>query len=128
MPVYRIESQDRSTRTVSAARVIVLGDDVRFQTSVAGQWRAVDTVPLHFLRRVQRRFNEADGRLRWVDEREVNDAAAALAPQERDADAAVAEEQPPATPSPADLPSRPAPAAPPLPVVSCRQCPLPELR
>jgi hypothetical protein len=74
MPVYRIESQDGLSRTVSAVRVVVLGDDVRFQTSVAGQWRVVDTVPLHSLRRVQRRFNEADGRLRWVDEREVNDA------------------------------------------------------
>jgi hypothetical protein len=116
MPVYRIESQDAPTRTVSAARVVVLGDDVRFQTSVAGQWRVVDTVPLHSLRRVQRRFNEADGRLRWMDEREVNDAAAALAPGTADADATAGD--PPAAPAAADLPSRPAPAATSPPVVS----------
>jgi Zn ribbon nucleic-acid-binding protein len=108
---------------VSAGRVVVLGDDVRFQTSVAGQWRTVDTVPLRQLRRVQRRFNEADGRLRWVDEREVNDAAAALAPQDADADAV--EQDLPAAPAATDLPSRPAPAAPPLPVVSAAdvRCP-----
>jgi Zn ribbon nucleic-acid-binding protein len=125
MPVYRIESRDGRTRTVSAGRVVVLGDDVRFQTSVAGQWRVVDMVPLRQLRRVQRRFNEADGRLRWVDECEVNDAAAALAPQQPDADAAVAEETSPAAPSAAEVPSRPAPAATPLPVVSAAdvRCP-----
>jgi Zn ribbon nucleic-acid-binding protein len=125
MPVYRIESQDGPTRTVSAARVVVLGDDVRFQTSVAAQWRTVDTIPLHRLRRVQRRFNEADGRLRWVDEREVNAAAAALALQDADADADADVDDLPAAPSAAERPSRPAPAAPPLPVVSAAdvRCP-----
>lgn len=77
MPVFRIEDVRGSTRTVTAARVVTLDGDVRFQTSVAGQWRPVDTAPLVEVRRVQRRYNEADGRLRWVDEHVVNDAAAA---------------------------------------------------
>jgi predicted RNA-binding Zn-ribbon protein involved in translation (DUF1610 family) len=123
MPVYRIESQDQPSRTVSAGRVVVLGANVRFQTAVAGQWRVVDSVPLHSLRRVQRRFNEADGRLRWVDEREVNDAVARLAPQ--DADAGAAEDDLPAAPAAAHQPSRRAEAATPLPVVSAAdvRCP-----
>jgi Zn ribbon nucleic-acid-binding protein len=124
MPVYRIESSDQPTRTVSAARVVVLGDDVRFQTAVAGQWRVVDSVPLHSLRRVQRRCNEADGRLRWVDEREVNEAAAALAPQTAAAGAAH-DDRPAAPAAAADPPGRPTPAPTPPPVVSAAdvRCP-----
>jgi len=122
MPVYRIESHAGPTRTVTAGRVVVLDDDVRFQTAVGGQWRVVDSVPLEQLRRVQRRFNEADGRLRWVDEREVNDAAAALAP--RHDEAVVTEGERPAARG-ADLSNRPTAPAAPLPVVSAAdvRCP-----
>jgi Zn ribbon nucleic-acid-binding protein len=78
MPVYRLETFDEPTREVSAARVLAVDGDVRFQTSVAGQWRLVHAVALEQVRRVQRRYNEADGRLRWVDERDINDAAGAV--------------------------------------------------
>jgi hypothetical protein len=65
MRVYRIGTLNQPTRTVSAARVVVLGDHMRFQTAVVAQWRVIESVPLDDVRRVQRRFGEADGRLRW---------------------------------------------------------------
>lgn len=121
MPVYRIESSTHPTRTVSAGRVVLLDEDVRFQTAVAGQWRSVDSVPLQDVRRVQRRFNEADGRLRWVDEREVNEAAAALAAP--GADAEPVEDGTAAPSSVVDPPDRPATAPPPVVSAADVRCP-----
>jgi Zn ribbon nucleic-acid-binding protein len=77
---------------------------------------------------VQRRFNEADGRLRWVDERDVNQAAAAArSPQEAAPTEPDATELPPAATAPPDSPpaSKPAPVAAHPPVVSAAdvRCP-----
>jgi Zn ribbon nucleic-acid-binding protein len=128
MPVFRLETVGEPTRTISAGRVTVLDGDVRFQTSVASQWRLIEAAALHQVRKVQRRFNEADGQVRWVDERDINDAAAAARharePEGRDLDLAGvppnAAAQPDATPS-----SSPAPVAAPPPVVSAAdvRCP-----
>lgn len=129
MPVFRLEDVQGSTRTVTAARVVTLDGDVRFSTSVSGQWRLVDTAPLVDVRRVQRRFNEADGRVRWVDEQSVNDAASAareeISPEPQDEPAPVPQHPDPATADRASAAPRPTPAGPP-PVVSAADVRCPE--
>jgi hypothetical protein len=67
---------------VTAARVVVAEDEVRFQSPAEGGWVTVDSPPLSIVVRVERRFNEADGRARWAGERLVNHAADAVRPAE----------------------------------------------
>lgn len=129
MPVYRLTGTDGRTRTVTAGRVVLSDGEVRFQSSSGDHWTAVAVTPLHEVRRLQRRFNEADGRLRWVDERDINDAAAASRPepaQVQPQDASVADPAPEPTVAAANAPAAHAATTPP-PVVSasdvrCPQC------
>lgn len=125
MPEYRLRSTEGSTRPVTAARVVIAEDEVRFQSPGKGGWVTVDSAPLSTVVRVERRFNEADGRARWVGERAVNQAADAVRPAEP---SAPEEEMKPAEPVRGKAAAPPAtsrqPAVPP-PVVSARdvRCP-----
>jgi hypothetical protein len=69
VPTCRVRTSDRRTLTVTAGRVVVADDQVRFQSSDGAGWTAVEVVPLHCVATVQRRVNEANGSLRWVSER-----------------------------------------------------------
>lgn len=127
MPVFRIQAADGRTRTVTAGRAVVVGDEVRFQSSNGDAWTAVAVAPVAEVRAVQRRFLEADGRLRWVDEREVCAELAGLRAQ----DEAESEESAGASAPPPGAPAGAAAVAParaattPPPVVSAREvrCP-----
>ena len=129
MPVYRLHGTDGSTQTITAARVVVVDEEVRFQSSNGDDWAAVAVAPLSDVQQVQRRFNEADGRVRWKEEREVSEAAAAVRVDEPDEQrpAEVAERE--QAPAPAAGPVEAVPQAPsavtPPPVVSAREvrCP-----
>lgn len=124
MTMFRVRAVGGSTRSVTAGRVVITEAEVRFQSPATSGWVTVDSAALADVLRVERRFNEPDGRIRWVDEREVNDAAAAARPE------------PPGPPEPADAPaperppeqppvSQAAASAPPPPAASARdvRCP-----
>jgi predicted RNA-binding Zn-ribbon protein involved in translation (DUF1610 family) len=81
MPVYRMRTATGDVRPITAGRVILSGDDVRFQSPGTGGWVTVDSAPLSEVRQVDRKVNEAAGLLRWVPEREINAAADAVRPQ-----------------------------------------------
>jgi Zn ribbon nucleic-acid-binding protein len=77
MTMFRVRAVDGSLRSVTAGRAVVAETELRFQSPATSGWITVDSAPLTEVARVERRFNEADGRVRWVDESEINDAAAA---------------------------------------------------
>lgn len=81
MTMFRVRAVDGTTRSVTAGRVVVADAEIRFQSPGRTGWVTVDSAPLTEVARVERRFNEADGRIRWADEAEVNDAAAAVRPE-----------------------------------------------
>lgn len=81
MPAYRIRLVGGSLRPVTAGRVVVGDGEARFQSPGTGGWVTVDSVELAQVVTVERRFNEADGRVRWVAEQEVDEAAAAARPE-----------------------------------------------
>jgi hypothetical protein len=81
MAMYRLRATDGSLRPVTAGRVVVDGDLVRFQSPVTGGWVTVDSAPLAQVVQLDRKVTEASGLLRWMPEREVNAAAEAVRPQ-----------------------------------------------
>jgi hypothetical protein len=124
VPVFRISAADGRTRTVTAGRVVVVDDEVRFQSSNGDAWTAVAVAPVAEVRAVQRRFNEADGRLRWVDERDVC-AELARQPADEAPEGAAATAPAPAAPAGAAAVAPARAATTPPPVVSAREvrCP-----
>jgi hypothetical protein len=80
MAVYRLRSVGGALRPATAGRVLVVDGEVRFQSPGTGGWVTVDSAPLDTVLGLERRFNEADGRVRWVADPEVNAAAAAARP------------------------------------------------
>lgn len=76
MPTFRLESHDGQHDTIEANRLDITDDQIVFVQRRDGDWRAVATADLTQVRSVERRFTEADGRRRYVPDREV---AAALA-------------------------------------------------
>lgn len=123
MTMFRLRTVDGASRSITAGRVVVADTEARFQSPSTGGWTTVDSAALASIARVERRFNEADGRVRWVDEAELNDAAAAARPKLPPAD----EPDPPvrADPEPASAPGAPRPSAAPAQAVSARdvRCP-----
>lgn len=93
MPMYRLRLTSGSTRPITAGRVVVDGDQVRFQSPGTGGWVTVDSAPLADVAQLDRKVNEAGGLLRWVPERGVNAAAEVARPD-------TPTEQPPAAPEP----------------------------
>jgi Zn ribbon nucleic-acid-binding protein len=84
MPMWRVRTADGRTRPVSAGRVVVADGEVRFQSPGTGGWVTVEQAALASVVAVDRRFNEADGRVRWVPETEVVEAADAARPEPRE--------------------------------------------
>jgi Zn ribbon nucleic-acid-binding protein len=98
MPMYRLRGIDGTTRPVTAGRVVVDGDVVRFQSPGTGGWVTVDSTPLGDVLQLDRKVNEAGGRLRWVPERDINEAALAARPgPPSEPEKAAVEPPPPAT-------------------------------
>lgn len=97
MTMYRLRTTDGKTRPVTAGRVVIDEDIVRFQSPGTGGWVTVDSAALAELAQLDRKVNDPSGLRRWVPEKDVNAAAQAARPE------------PPAAPDPAD---RPAPAQP----------------
>ncbi|MEX2290512.1 MAG: hypothetical protein WD794_09330 [Mycobacteriales bacterium] len=130
MTMFRVRSVDGTTRSVTAGRVVLTDTDVRFQSPASTGWVTVDSAALAGVARVERRFNEADGRVRWVDETEVNVAAAGARPEPPpDQPGASPQAQAPEPPAVADQgpAARPTTAAAPPRAVSasdvrCPQC------
>lgn len=125
MTMFRVRAVDGSMRSVTAGRVVVADAELRFQSPANSGWVTVDSAPLTEVARVERRFNEPDGRVRWVDESEANAAAIAARP-----DAPLEEEERQAASvrkTAAGKPEVPqaAASAPPSPAVSARdvRCP-----
>jgi Zn ribbon nucleic-acid-binding protein len=121
MAMYRLRATDGSLRPITAGRVVVDGELVRFQSPGTGGWVTVDSEPLAHIVQLDRKVTEASGLLRWTPEREVNAAAEAVRPE-------TVPQPPPAAPEP---PAKPKPAAvrqqePSAPVsardVRCPQC------
>ncbi len=98
MPAYRLRSTNGSLRPITAGRVVVADDQVRFQSPGTGGWVTVDSAALVDVARLDRGFNEADGRVRWVPEADVN-ATAAAAREEQAPDDEPVDAPGPATPS-----------------------------
>jgi hypothetical protein len=80
MPMYRVRSTDGSARPVTAGRVVLDEDLVRFQSPSTSGWVTVDSAPLVDVAQLDRKVNEGSGLLRWVPEREINAAAEAARP------------------------------------------------
>ncbi|MEX2291250.1 MAG: hypothetical protein WD794_13115 [Mycobacteriales bacterium] len=122
MTMFRIRAVDGSTRSVTAGRLLVADAEVRFQSPATSGWVTVDSAPLAEVLTIERRFNEPDGRIRWVDEPEANDAAAAMRAETVEArpEPIIPEITPPRPTS-----SQVAASAPPPPAVSARDvyCP-----
>jgi predicted RNA-binding Zn-ribbon protein involved in translation (DUF1610 family) len=125
MTMFRVRAVDGSTRSVTAGRVLVADTELRFQSPASSGWVTVDGAVLAEVARVERRFNEPDGRVRWVDEAEANAAAAAARPE-------VPPDEPPGLqgPPPSEAAARPTGShaganAPPPPAVNARdvRCP-----
>ena len=123
--MFRVRAVDGTMRSVTAGRVALSDVEVRFQSPGSTGWVTVDRAPLAEVARVERRFNEADGRVRWVDESDVNSAAADARPEASTIDPGA-----PLEPEPAIQAEPPAPlktSAVPPPTVSpsdvrCPQC------
>jgi Zn ribbon nucleic-acid-binding protein len=81
MTMYRLRSVDGKLRSITAGRVLVAEPELRFQSPGTSGWVTVDSAMLAEVARVERRFNELDGRVSWVDEAEANAAAAAARPE-----------------------------------------------
>jgi hypothetical protein len=123
MTMFRVRTVDGSTRSVTAGRVLVADTELRFQSPATSGWVTVDRSVLAEVICVERRFNEPDGRVRWIGEAEANAAAEAARPEPPPDD-------PPEPPAPEAAPARPhssqaAASAPPPPAVSARdvRCP-----
>lgn len=99
--MFRVRAVDGTTRSVTAGRVVVAVPQVLFQSPGSTGWVTVDESPLASVARVERRFNEPDGRVRWVDETDVNAAAEAARPEPASA-------EPPAPSPAAAAPATPA--------------------
>ncbi len=121
MAMYRLRGTDGSTRPITAGRVVVDGDLVRFQSPGTGGWVTVDSSPLAQVVQLDRKVNEASGLLRWVPERHVNDAADAVRPDPAPEPAAVAPAAPTA-PKPAAVRDAEPAAAVSARDVRCPQC------
>ena len=126
MTMYRVREIDGSRRSVTAGRVVATETEALFQSPGTGGWVTVDAVPLRTVARVERRFNEPDGRVRWVDEPDVNAAAAAARPEppEDTSPAQAAAEQPPRAERPRATTQDSRSAPPPVSArdVRCPQC------
>jgi Zn ribbon nucleic-acid-binding protein len=124
MTMFRVRAVDGSMRSVTAGRAVVADAELRFQSPATSGWVTVDSAPLTEVARVERRFNEADGRVRWVDESEINDAAAATRPEPPAASAPDAA-APETTTARQPTVSKRSASAPPPPAVSARdvRCP-----
>jgi Zn ribbon nucleic-acid-binding protein len=122
MTMFRVRAVDGSMRSVTAGRAVVADAELRFQSPATSGWVTVDSAPLTEVARVERRFNEADGRVRWVDESQINDAAAAARPEPPAPDPQEPTEDPSARNRPT---ARLAAASAPPPAVSARdvRCP-----
>jgi Zn ribbon nucleic-acid-binding protein len=121
MVMYRLRGTDGSLRPVTAGRVVVDAELVRFQSPGTGGWVTVDSAPLAQVSQLDRKVNEASGLLRWVPEREVNAAADAVRPQTAPEPAPAAPESP-AAPKPAAARQREPSAAVSARDVRCPQC------
>ncbi len=111
MAMYRLRGTDGSTRSVTAGRVVVDRELVRFQSRGTGGWVTVDSASLAQVAQLDRKLNEASGLLRWVPEREVNAAAECARPVSAPRPAAVpTPELPPVTKRAAVRPRAPAAA------------------
>ncbi len=66
MTMFRVRGTDGSTRSVTAGRVVVADAELRFQSPATTGWVTVDRAVLAEVARLERRFNEPDGRIRWV--------------------------------------------------------------
>ncbi len=83
MTMFRVRFVDGTTRSVAAGQVVVNRD--RRSGSSRGETPAGSPstgCPSPRSPRVERRFNEPDGRVLWVDESGVNTAAAAARPHQ----------------------------------------------
>jgi hypothetical protein len=78
VPTFRLSTRDGNTSTITAMRIVVSSDEVRFQARHGGSWMSVNTTPLAATVRVERQLTEHDGRRLYVDDRGVSDALAAL--------------------------------------------------
>ena len=86
MPMWRLREADGRSRSISAGRVVVADAEVRFQSPGRAGWVTVASAALASVAEVDRRFNEGDGRVRWVAETDVVEAAAAARPEPADAE------------------------------------------
>jgi hypothetical protein len=75
VPTFRLETHDGQHDTIEANRLDITDDQIVFLQRRDADWRAVATAELTDVRRVERRFTEADGRRRYVPDKNV---AAAL--------------------------------------------------
>jgi hypothetical protein len=121
MTMFRLRGVDGMTRSVTAGRIVVADTEIRFQSPATSGWVTVDSAALAEVVRVERRFNEPDGRVRWVDEVDANDAAAVARPDPPPVEEAAVADVPAEPPTV----SRAAASAPPPPAVSARdiRCP-----
>lgn len=97
MVMYRLRGTDGSLRPVTAGRVVVDAELVRFQSPGTGGWVTVDSAPLAQVAQLDRKVNEVSGLLRWVPERDVNAAAEAARPETAPEPAPAAPESPAAS-------------------------------
>ncbi len=79
MPTFRLTSHEGHTSVITATRVLVSVDEVRFQVRDGGNWTPVSASPLDRVARVERQLTEVDGRRRYVDDRQVRDALSSRA-------------------------------------------------
>ena len=93
--MYRVRGVGGTMWSVTAGRVALSDGEVRFQSPGS----TVDCVALADVARVERRFNEADGRVRWVEVSDVNVAAADVRPETSAIEPGVSIEPGPAVPT-----------------------------
>ncbi len=122
MTMYRLRATDGTTRPITAGRVVLDGELVRFQSPGTGGWVTVDSAPLAQVAQLDRKVNEVSGLLRWVPERDVNEAARAARPDTAPEPAVDAEPRPTAAPKPAAVRQRGPTASVSARDVRCPQC------
>jgi predicted RNA-binding Zn-ribbon protein involved in translation (DUF1610 family) len=92
MSMWRLRTVDGKARSISAGRIVVADGEVRFQSPGTTGWVTVEQAVLSSVSSCDRRFNEADGRVRWVAEGEVNAAAEAARPEQPTTEKATTEQ------------------------------------
>jgi hypothetical protein len=121
VPMYRLRMVDGTTRPVTSGRAVVDEELLRFQSPGTGGWVTVDSAPLVQVLQLDRRVNEASGLIRWVAEREINAAAAAVRPEAPTPEPSAPQPNPPSAQEPAPS-AQPEPMAVSARDVRCPQC------